>query len=152
MNIRNTYKTLDDTDGLTAYELMKAASVLMYNFDEKIALSYKHLADVEREAKALAAERSAAASSKVAVGDRHTLTDGDCKAAWETVAEVQKAIRLLEAADRFLNRVYFDAKNVVAIVGKETSYAESEDDKRKDVKDFGRGAYHPPTGNKVALH
>ena len=99
-DIKKSYPTILDNDPSGAYSLMIKASTLMETFDTQIALMYKELAFAEQKAKA--------------VGDRHTLSDPDCQEAWATVAEVQYSIRLLEAASKFLNRVYFDMKNNVA--------------------------------------
>lgn len=112
--VKEKYPTVQDNDPASAYRLMVSASTLMETFDTKVAWMYKELAYTEQKAKAITAEKSAEYSNKVAVGDRHTLTDAECQEAWEKVAEVQYAIRLLEAAIKFLNRVYFDMKNNVA--------------------------------------
>lgn len=112
--IKKTYPTVLDNDPSGAYKLMIKASTLMETFDSQIALLYKELAFAEQKAKATTAEKSSEFSTKVAVGDRHTLSDPDCQEAWSMVAEVQYSIRLLEAAGKFLNRVYFDMKNNVA--------------------------------------
>lgn len=112
--VKEKYPTVQDNDPASAYRLMVTASTLMETFDSRVAWMYKELALTEQKAKALTAEKSSEYSSKVTVGDRHTLTDEECQGAWEKVAEVQYAIRLLEAAIKFLNRVYFDMKNNVA--------------------------------------
>lgn len=112
--IKADYKDVKDNDPASAYDLMIRASTLMETLETQVAVLYKELASVEQKAKALMAEKSAEFSNKVAVGDRHTLTDEECKEAWSMVAEVQYSIRLLEASVKFLNRVYFDMKNNVA--------------------------------------
>lgn len=112
--IKADYKDVKDNDPASAYDLMVRASTLMETLETQVAVLYKELAGVEQNAKALMAEKSAEFSNKVAVGDRHTLTDNECKEAWSMVAEVQYSIRLLEASVKFLNRVYFDMKNNVA--------------------------------------
>lgn len=112
--IKADYKDIKDNDPASAYDLMIRASTLMETLESQVAVFYKELASAEQEAKALTAEKSAEFSNKVAVGDRHTLADKECKEAWSMVAEVQYSIRLLEASVRFLNRVYFDMKNNVA--------------------------------------
>lgn len=112
--IKELYPTVLDNDPSSAYELMIKASTLMETFDTQVAAMYKELAFAEQKAKALTAEKSSEFSTKVAVGDRHTLSDAECQEAWGAVTEVQYAIRLLEAAIKFLNRVYFDMKNNVA--------------------------------------
>lgn len=112
--IKKTYPTILDNDPSSAYSLMIKASTLMETFDSQVALLYKELAFAEQKAKATTAEKSSEFSNKVTVGDRHTLSDPDCQEAWAMVAEVQYSIRLLEAASKFLNRVYFDMKNNVA--------------------------------------
>lgn len=112
--IKEKYPKVQDNDPASAYRLMIDASTLMETLDTRVALMYKEFALTEQKAKALTAEKSAEYSNKVTVGDRHTLTDEECQEAWESVAEVQCAIRLLETAIKFLNRVYFDMKNNVA--------------------------------------
>lgn len=112
--VKKDYPTILDNDPSSAYALMIKASTLMETFDTQIALMYKELAFAEQKAKATTAEKSSEFSNKVAVGDRHTLSDPDCQEAWAMVAEAQYSIRLLEAASKFLNRVYFDMKNNVA--------------------------------------
>lgn len=113
-DIKAMYPTVLDNDPSSAYELMIKASTLMETFDTQVAAMYKELAFAEQKAKATTAEKSSAFSSKVAVGDRHTLSDAECQEVWGAVIDVQYAIRLLEAAIKFLNRVYFDMKNNVA--------------------------------------
>ena len=89
--VKEKYPTVQDNDPASAYRLMITAYTLMETFDSKVAWMYKELAYTEQKAKALTAEKSAEYSNKVAVGDRHTLTDAEYQSFQRDLEDVEFA-------------------------------------------------------------
>lgn len=136
--IKDDYKILQDTDMKSAYDIMKRSSILLYTIEAEVANLYKELHEQEQIAQATKAHVSSLHSTKVTVGDRYADAEESVMAEVTKVGKIKEAIRLTEAAMKFLQRAYFDTKNIASTSRKEFKY-DAEDiqgynQNRKDWK------------------
>ena len=111
--VKYRYESLNDSDVLEAFSLMKESSALLASYEQMVADSYKLTAIAERNAKGTEARKSCELSPKPTDGARKAAFNEEVIAAWELFADLYAKQKYMEANARFLGRVYFDSKMVV---------------------------------------
>ncbi len=107
------YSSINDTDVLEAFSLMKDSSSLLNNYEQLSADAYEYVANKERWAKATEARRSCELSPKPTDGARKACFDQEVISAWSDYAESVKRQKYIEANAKLLSRIYFDSKMIV---------------------------------------
>lgn len=111
--IKYRYESLEDTNVLEAFSLMRDSSSLLASYDTMVADAYQMSALLEREAKATEARKSLELSNKPTDGARKATANEEVVNAWNKYIESVTRQKYAEANARFLSRVYFDAKMIV---------------------------------------